>query len=119
MSTVKSRDVFLPNERLRIHGEFSDSDQKLATGAPAVFTEKVCAGSAQTFTECASKIGIAVPLIEGIIAISRVLWMMDLSSKEVQEALKDLKGTYELEMLMISETEAPQGRIHDEEWRKR
>lgn len=111
---------FLLNERLRgLSGEMADANQELAARSPGTFKELQCAATVQTFTECASKTGIAVSLIEGMIAISRVLWMMDLSSKEVQEALKDLKGTYELEQLMTSETEAPQGRMHDEEWRKR
>ena len=111
--------MFLLNERLRIGGKSSDLDQDLASRKPEIFKEIVCANSTQTSTECRSVTGIAVSLIEGIIATSRVLWMMDLSSGEVQEALKDLKGTYELEMLMTSETESPMGRMHDEEWRAR
>lgn len=116
---MSTADKFLLNERLRLHGSLADLDQELASGAPGVFKETRCATTIETFTECASKIGIAVSLIEGIIATSRILWMMDLSSSEVQEALRDLKDTYELQTLMTSETEAPQGRIHDEKWRKR
>lgn len=119
MSTAKSKDNFLLNERLRVGGELADLDQDLASRAPETFKEVVCANSIQTFTECNSKVGITVALIEGMIATSRVIWMMDLSSKEVQEALKDLNDVYELKMLITSETEAPQGRMRDEEWRKR
>ena len=38
--------------------------------------------------------------------------MMDLSSPEIQEALKDLSHVHELRMLLTSEAAAPQGRIH-------
>lgn len=109
---------FLLNERLRISGDASELEQGLATHSPGIFRETVCAMSAQTSTECSSRVGIAVSLIDGIIATSRILWMMDLSSPEIQEALKDLKDTYELSMLVTAETEAPQGRLHDQEWRK-
>lgn len=112
-------DRFLLNERLRVGGDLSDLDQELATRDPECFKETNCANSTQTYTECGSRIGIAVALIEGMIATSRVIWMMDLSSKEVQEALKDLKDTYELNMLVTAETEAPQGRMRDEQWRNR
>jgi hypothetical protein len=108
---------FLLNERLRVCGGSSEIDQELASRAPEIFKDVVCRNSVHTFTECASMTGIAVSLIEGMIATSRILWMMDLSSKEIQEALKDLKDTYELEMLTASETEYPQGRMHDEEFR--
>lgn len=119
MTKAKPKDNFLLNERLRVCGELADADQSLASCAPEAFKELVCGKSTQTFTECNSKIGIAVALIEGMIATSRVIWMMDLSSKEVQEVLKDLKDTYELNMLLTSETESPQGRMRDEEWRNR
>jgi hypothetical protein len=110
---------FLLNEKLRLDGKLADLDQNLATKSPEHFKKLRCSDSVQTFTECASKTGIAVSLIEGIIATSRVLWMMDLSSPEIQEALKDLKDTYELQTIMTLETESPQGRMNDEEWRKR
>lgn len=116
---MKDKEKFLINKRLRVGGESSELNQDLASHAPEIFKETICASSVQTSTECGSNIGIAVSLIEGIIATSRVLWMMDLSSFEVQEALKDLKDNYELAMLMTSETEAPQGRMHDQEWRNR
>lgn len=119
MPEIKPTDQFLLNERLRIGGDFADNSQETASTSSAIFKKVDCGNSVQTFTECASKIGIAVALIEGIIATSRILWMMDLSSLEVQEALKDLSGTYELGALMALETEQPQGRMRDEEWRKR
>jgi hypothetical protein len=119
MTTAKRKDKFLLNERLRVGGGSAELDQDLASRAPETFKELVCANSTQTFTECNSKVGITVALIEGIIATSQIVWMMDLSSKEVQEALKDLKENYELNMLITLETEAPQGRMRDEEWRKR
>lgn len=109
-----SKPNFLLNEHLRITGELEESKQDLASNVPEVFKE---ISAVQTYTECSSKVGIAVSLIDGIIATSRILWMMDLSSKEVQEALKDLKDVYELEMLLTLKTESPQGRRHDEPWR--
>lgn len=108
---------FLLNERLRLYGGVADQEQIFAVMAPESYRETCCPTATQTVTVCGSTVGIAVSLIEGIIATSRVLWMMNLSSTEVQEALKDMKGTYELEMLMTSETESPQGRMHDAEWR--
>jgi hypothetical protein len=108
---------FLLNERLRLGGEMADQEQIFAVKAPEIYRETCCPTSTQTYTVCSSAVGIAVSLIEGIMATSRVLWMMNLSSVEVQEALKDMKGTYELKMLLASETEFPQGRMHDAEWR--
>ena len=104
---------FLLNERLRLCGGMADQEQIFAASVPEIHKGTHCPNSTQTVTVCRSAVGIAVSLIEGIIATSRVLWMMNLSSVEVQEALKDMKGTYELEMLMTSETESPQGRMHD------
>lgn len=119
MSKQTLKQKFLLNERMRVSGDIADLNQEFASSAPGGFREMLGSEPVQIFTECASKTGIAVSLIEGIIAMSRILWMMDLSSKEVQEALKDLESTYELKNLMASETGAPQGRIYDEEWRKR
>lgn len=110
---------FLINERLRVGGDFFDLNQALATTSPGIFKEELVASAVQTHTECGSRVGIAVSLVEAIIAISRILWMMDLSSPEVQEALKDLRDTYELTMLVTLETKAPQGRMTDIEWRNR
>lgn len=103
---------FLLNERLRINETISEMDQVLSRDQPEIFNS-----ATQTYTECSSVTGIAVSLIDGIIATVRILWMMDLSSVEVQEALKDLKDNYELSMLQSLETESPQGRMHDPEWR--
>ena len=110
---------FLLNEHLRLHGDLSERDQDLARRSPQIFDELFRRTASQTATECCSAIGIAVSLIEGMIATSRILWMMDLSSPEIQEALKDLKDTYELQNLVTLETENPQGRMIDEEWRNR
>lgn len=125
MSNPVSRDprkqeAFLVNERIRggTGGELADLDQGLATGSPELFKTMICDKATQTSTECGSKSGIAVSLIEGMIAMSRILFMMDLSPVEVQEALKDLKDTYELKMLLTLETESAHGRMHDQGWRE-
>jgi len=44
-----------------------------------------------TFTDCRTEVGITVGLIDGVIAIARVLAARDLTSHDVQEALKDLR----------------------------
>lgn len=87
----------------------ADLDQSLASNLPDVFRK--ITGGVQTATECASSIGVIVSLIDGIIAQSRVLWGLDLSSFEAQEALKDMASTSELKMLMATELEYPAGRI--------
>lgn len=106
MSDTKS---MFPNERLR--DKIAEIDQRLTSDAPDLFQSIICANAAQTSTQCASAIGIAVSLIDGMIATSRVLFMMDLSSPEIQEALKDLSDVHELRMLLTSEAAAPQGRM--------
>ena len=98
-----------PNEHLR--DKFADIDQMLDSDATDLFQSIICANAIQTSTQCESAIGIAVSLIDGMIATSRILFMMDLSSPEIQEALKDLSGVHELRMLMALHTAAPQGRI--------
>jgi hypothetical protein len=45
-----------------------------------------------TSTDCRSGVGVTVGLIDGIIAMARVLRKSDLSSDEVKEALKDLRS---------------------------
>ncbi len=108
-----------PNERLRPSGDFVELGQKMASSNPEMFKKAYCANAVQTTTDCASAVGIAVSLIEGIIATTRVLFMMNLGAPEIQEALKDLKDTYELGALIAMETEQPQGRLLDLEWRNR
>ncbi len=106
------KNKFLLNERLS-NGEMAEVHQKMLSRHGRHVDEFLPNNTTvQTFTECGSKIGIAVSLIEGMIATSRILWMMDLSPMEIQEALKDLSGTYELRMLMTFAADSPQGRIH-------
>lgn len=45
----------------------------------------------QSHTDCRSPTGVTVGLIDGLIAISRVLAQRDLTAPEVQEALTDLR----------------------------
>lgn len=101
-------DLF-PNQHLR--GTLCDLDQELLSKVPSA-RHVVTDSAVQTFTACSSGIGIAASLIEGIIATSRILEMMDLSSREVQEALKDLRDCHPLKALTTLDIEAPQGRIH-------
>src|SRR5581483_11577806 len=117
MSTVGRNNSLLLNEHLRVGGDMADLEQEFASNSPETFQSVVCADAVQTGTECSSKIGIAVSLIDAMIAIARVLWLMYLSSREVQDALKDLKDNYELSGLITQETKSPQGRLHDEVWR--
>lgn len=101
-------DLF-PNQHLR--GTLCDLDQELLSKVPSA-RHVVTDSAVQTFTACGSGIGIAVSLIEGIIATSRILEMMDLSPQKIQEALKDLRDCHFLLALTALDTEAPQGRIH-------
>ena len=43
-------------------------------------------------TDCRTDVGVTVGLIDGMIAMARVLSKSDLSSPEVVEALKDLRA---------------------------
>lgn len=43
-------------------------------------------------TDCRSEVGVTVGLIDGLIAIARVLAQRDLSPAEAQEALADLRA---------------------------
>ena len=51
-------------------------------------------------SDCRSPEGITIGLIDGIIAMARVLRHRDGSSEEVQEALKDLRGDEDMAWLM-------------------
>ncbi len=53
-----------------------------------------------TYTDCRSPVGVTVGLIDGIIAMARVLKTMDQSSLEVQEALKDLRSDEDIRNLV-------------------
>ena len=60
-----------------------------------------------TSTDCRSKEGVTVGLIDGIIAMARVLKTMDQSSPEVQEALKDLRSDEDFLALVMAPEEGP------------
>lgn len=53
-----------------------------------------------TATDCRSEVGITVGLIDGMIAIARVLKQRDLSSPEVRQALKDLRSDEDIYSLL-------------------
>lgn len=54
----------------------------------------------ETETNCRSETGVTVSLIDGIIAICRVLNKRDLSAIEVHEAIKDLLADEDVSKLM-------------------
>lgn len=54
----------------------------------------------ETSTDCRTDIGVTVGLIDGIIAIARVLAKRDLSSLEVREALSDLRADEDIAQLL-------------------
>jgi hypothetical protein len=51
-------------------------------------------------TDCRTDIGVTVGLIDGIIAMCRILANSDLASYEVQEALKDLRSDEDIELVL-------------------
>jgi hypothetical protein len=51
-------------------------------------------------TDCRSPVGITVGLIDGMIAMARVLRQSNLSATEIQEALKDLQQDEDMKFLM-------------------
>lgn len=53
-----------------------------------------------SFTDCRSEVGITVGLIDGLIAIGRILRQRELSHPEVAEALKDLAGDEDIDFLL-------------------
>lgn len=55
-----------------------------------------------TTTDCREPIGITVGLIDGLIAIARVLRHRDLSPIEVQEALRDLQSDEDIAYLLAN-----------------
>ena len=57
---------------------------------------------AESTTDCRSDVGVTVGLIDGLIAISRVLAHRDLSLPEVQEALADLADDEDLRKVLTS-----------------
>lgn len=60
----------------------------------------ISAAPSVTHTDCRSPVGITVGLIDGMIAMARVLRSSDLSAPEVQEALKDLTSDEDVKFLM-------------------
>jgi len=50
--------------------------------------------------DCRSEVGVTVGLVDGVIAICRVLASRDLSAPEVREALKDLRADEDLNILL-------------------
>lgn len=96
--------LFEPGEK------FAELTQALARDLPQEWGSKH-KNAVTTRTECASSIGIAVSLIEGMMATARVLCRMDLSPIEVQEGLKDLRDCLELKSLVATWHESSQGRI--------
>lgn len=71
-----------------------------------------------TSTDCRSPVGVTVGLIDGIIAMARVLKTMDQSSPEVQEALRDLRSDEDFLALMAVPVESPMVEKAYEEWKK-
>ena len=53
-----------------------------------------------TVIDCRTPVGVTIGLIDGMIAMARVLRTSDLSSTEVQEALKDLRADEDMRFLM-------------------
>ena len=65
--------------------------------------------------ECNSEAGITVGLIDSLICISRVIVDRDLSSPEVQEAIKDLRATDAMKQVMnIGDLESAKQYIEDQ-----
>jgi hypothetical protein len=56
--------------------------------------------AAETHTDCRSETGITVGLIDAVITIVHLLAERDLSSPEVQEALKDLRQDEDLRKVL-------------------
>lgn len=56
--------------------------------------------SFESSTDCRSDVGITVGLIDGIIAMARVLKSRDQCSEEVQQALADLRADEDIAALM-------------------
>lgn len=54
----------------------------------------------ESSTDCRSEEGITVGLIDGMIAIARVIKERDLESPAIQEALKDLQNDEDIEYIL-------------------
>jgi hypothetical protein len=66
-------------------------------------------------SDCRKPDGISIGLIDGMLAMARVLRKSDLSAKEVQEALKDLQADEDMKFLMYSATLVPMAQC-DTDW---
>ena len=53
-----------------------------------------------TVTDCRTDVGVTVGLIDGMIAMARVLANRDLTSKAVTEALKDLRSDEDIALVL-------------------
>lgn len=51
-------------------------------------------------SDCRTSDGVVIGLIDGIIAMCRVIASSDLSSMEIQEALKDLVNDEDLKIML-------------------
>lgn len=71
--------------------------QPVGREAMTIGTKNVCV------TDCRSDVGITVSLVDGLIAISRVLTTRDLSAREVQEALADLRSDDDMRRISTPE----------------
>jgi hypothetical protein len=100
-------------ELLNPGSEIGELSQVLARDCPQEW-EKQNKGAAVTRTDCRSSAGIAVSLVDGMIATARILCRMDTSMPEVQEALKDLRSCSALNDLVTSWRKAPGGRIRED-----
>lgn len=68
-------------------------------------------------TDCRTPVGVTVGLIDGIIAMARVLKTMDQSSPEVQEALMDLRADEDiLDLLGLSVEKPMTPEVAFQEW---
>ena len=52
--------------------------------------------------DCRNEVGVTVGLVDGVIAICRVLAARDLSAPDVREALKDLRADEDLNTLLTA-----------------
>lgn len=56
----------------------------------------------ETTTDCREEDGVTVGLIDGLIAIARVVVRRDLSAPAVAEALADLRGDEDIRALLAA-----------------
>ncbi len=56
---------------------------------------------AGSYTDCRSEQGVTVGLVDALISISRVLRHRDLTSPDVQEALKDLRDDEDVKHILV------------------